>query len=498
MMAKGLPTPLYRAASVREFDRIAIDELGISGSTLMERAGRAAFQVLLDRWPSAQRIAVVCGRGNNAGDGYVLARLAVEKGIEVIVAEVGDPAALGGDALAARKTLGNTGTAPVAFSPQSLAGAAVIVDGIFGTGLDREVKEEWRTAIEVVNATTQSVLALDIPSGLHADTGRVMGESIRAAATLSFIGLKRGSFTGQGREYCGQIHYDDLGVPEGLFERCAADAYLEDVECFPGLLGPRPRDAHKGHFGHVLVVGGESGFCGAARLAAEAALRCGAGLVSVATRTAHAGIVGLGRPEIMCHGVETDEEIRRLMERVSVLAVGPGLGQAAWGRRMLDAALEAQKPLVLDADGLNLLARGNPAVLDSETVITPHPAEAGRLLGVETAAVEADRYEAVEALARKLECVCVLKGAGTLTSAPGGVASYVCRDGNPGMATGGMGDVLTGVVGALMAQGLSAELAARAGVCLHARAGDVAACGGERGTLASDLMTPLRAQVNAL
>jgi NAD(P)H-hydrate epimerase len=498
MMDKGLSTPLYRAASVREFDRIAIDELGIAGSTLMERAGRAAFQVLLEGWPSAGKIAVVCGRGNNAGDGYVLARLAVERGIEVIVAEVGDPAALRGDALAARKTLENTGATPVAFSPQSLDGAAVIVDGIFGTGLDREVEEEWRAAIEAVNAATAPVLALDIPSGLHADTGRVMGESIRAAATVSFIGLKRGSFTGQGRARCGRIHYQDLGVPEGLFERCAADAYLEDVECFHGLLGPRPRDAHKGRFGHVLVVGGESGFCGAARLAAEAALRCGAGLVSVATRTAHAGVVGLGRPEIMCHGVETAEEIHGLMQRASVLAVGPGLGQAPWGRSMLDAALEAQKPLVLDADGLNLFAKGHPAVLGSETVITPHPAEAARLLGVETAAVEADRYEAVEALARKLECVCVLKGAGTLVSAPGGVASYVCRDGNPGMATGGMGDVLTGVVAALMAQAPSAELAARAGVCLHARAGDVAARGGERGTLASDLLLPLRAHVNDL
>jgi NAD(P)H-hydrate epimerase len=165
---------------------------------------------------------------------------------------------------------------------------------------------------------------------------------------------------------------------------------------------------------------------------------------------------------------------------------------------MLDAALEARKPLVLDADGLNLFAKGNPAVFGAETVITPHPAEAGRLLGVETAAVEADRYEAVEALARKLKCVCVLKGAGTLVNAPGGVASYVCRDGNPGMATGGMGDVLTGVVAALMAQGLNAELAARAGVCLHARAGDMAAGETERGTLPSDLMCHLRAHVNEL
>lgn len=496
-MNADLPRLLYRAGTVRELDRIAIEEMRIAGSELMARAGRAAFDLLTGKWPRPARVAVVCGRGNNAGDGYVVARLAADAGMKVDVLELSEPGSLGGDAGQARGQLLEAGVRPASVRGATLAAADVIVDGIFGTGLDRPVEGSWRDAIDLVNDSAAPVLALDIPSGLHADTGQAMGAAVRAAACVSFIGLKRGLFTGRGPDLCGEIHFNDLGVPAALYERVGPDAFLDNLQGFYGLLGPRPRDAHKGRFGHVVVVGGEQGYAGAARLAAEAALRCGAGLVSVATRNAHAHVINAGRYEIMARGADDAGALRPLCDQASVMVVGPGLGRGEWGGRMLEAVLQSQKPAVLDADALNLLAGEKNISLPSGSVITPHPGEAGRLLGTDAASVEADRFSALAALTEKFRCVCVLKGAGTLTGAPGERA-FVCFHGNPGMASGGMGDVLSGVIGALMAQGLDAESAARAGVCLHASAADEAARQGERGMLASDLMPRLRSLVNVL
>lgn len=492
-----LPDRLYRAESVRELDRIAIEALKIPGATLMARAGQAAFEMLRCDWPRTKTVAVVCGGGNNAGDGYVVARLAKEQGMDVRVGEVGDPARLSGDALDARIALDSAGVRPAPFTPHALEGAEVLVDAVFGTGLDRKVEGRWASAIVSLNAASAPILALDIPSGLNADTGRIMGEAVRAAATVSFIGLKQGLFTGDGPDCCGRITFRDLGVPESIYQQRPPDARLDRLEHFHAALGARPRGAHKGRFGHLLVIGGDSGYTGAARLAAEAALRGGAGLVSVASRAAHAHVINAGRPEIMAHGVETKSDLDPLIHRASVIAVGPGLGRSSWAKRMLESALAAKKPLVVDADGLNLLAQKKRVRLSSSGVITPHPGEAGRLLKSSAAEVEADRFAALSSLVERYGCVCVLKGAGTLTAAPDGEV-HVCADGNPGMATGGMGDVLTGVVAALMAQGMTAESAARAGVCMHARAGDLAAGRLERGTLASDLIPYLRVLVNAL
>jgi NAD(P)H-hydrate epimerase len=497
MISSRLPDLLYRAASVRELDRIAIEELNIPGATLMARAGQAAFELLLRSWPLTRTLVVVCGGGNNAGDGYVVARLGKEKDLKVRVAEVGDPARLRGDAQQARLAMQAAGVRPAPYSPRVLDGAEVIVDAVFGTGLDRAVEGRWASAIAGLNAAPAPILALDIPSGLNADTGRVMGEAVRAAATVSFIGLKQGLFTGDGPEHCGRIHFHDLAVPESIYQRHPPDARLDRLEHFETTLGARPRNAHKGRFGHLLIIGGDSGYLGAARLAGAAALRSGAGLVSVASRAAHAHVINAGHPEIMAHGVESASELEPLLARASVIAVGPGLGQSPWAEQLLESALEAGKPLVVDADGLNVLAQNKDARLPAESVITPHPGEAGRLLDSSAAAVEADRFAALSSLVEGYGCACVLKGAGTLTAAPQGEV-HVCADGNPGMASGGMGDVLTGVVGALMAQGLGAETAARAGVCLHARAGDLAAGRLERGTLPSDLMPHLRVLVNVL
>lgn len=491
----SLPRDLYRAADVRELDRTAIETLGIPGSTLMERAGLAAYDALRARWPEARSILVVCGGGNNAGDGFVLARHARADGYAVTVAMLGDPDRLKGDARGAFERMRSAGQDTVKFDAGQPAAADVVVDGVFGTGLDRPVEGGWARALEAIGNAGTPVLALDIPSGLHADTGRVQGVAVRACLTVSFIGLKQGMFTGSGPECCGTLAFSDLGVPPETYAAVSPASRRLDLEGVGRPLGPRSRVAHKDAFGHVLVVGGEQGYSGAARLAGEAAARVGAGLVSVATRAAHAPAMNVARPELMCHPVETPEALAPLLERATVVAVGPGLGRTDWSRAMLDAVLVSATPLVVDADGLNLLAGSD--LRREDWVLTPHPGEAARLLDTTTQGIAEDRFAAVRGLVGRYGGVCLLKGAGTLVADARGVG--VCGHGNPGMASGGTGDVLTGVVAGLLAQGLAPLDAAVVGTCLHGRAGDLAAGeGGERGLLAGDLVARLRGLASAL
>jgi NAD(P)H-hydrate epimerase len=338
------------------------------------------------------------------------------------------------------------------------------------------------------------VLALDVPSGLDADTGTAPGACVHAHATISFVGAKRGLYTGQARDLVGEVRVDALDIPADVLASFAPAARLYTPAHLADGLAPRHANAHKGEHGHVLCVGGEEGMGGAVRLCAEAALRTGVGLASVATRGAGVAALLAVRPEAMTHAVEDGDALRPLAARADVLAVGPGLGQGPWGRSLFEAAIEAGKPLVLDADALNLLA-ASPRPLPNAT-LTPHPGEAARLLEVTTAQVQADRYAAVETLARRFECVVVLKGAGTLVAAPGHTTAVVGA-GNPGMATGGMGDVLTGVIAALQAQRLPPFEAAVYGALLHGAAGDAAAqVDGERGLLPSDLFRHLRRLAN--
>lgn len=488
-----LPYALYRAAQVREFDRIAIQDFGIPGETLMERAGAAAFARARGRWPAVRDLTVVAGQGNNGGDGLVVARHALEAGLRVRVLQVGATDRLGPDAQAARARYLAAGGALAPFDrlPRD---TELLVDGLFGTGLDRPVEGAWAEAIDAVNAHAAPVLALDIPSGLHADTGCVLGRAIRAALTVTFVGLKQGLFTADGPDCCGELAFEGLEVPAAVYGWQLLSARRIDWPRFADLLPPRPRGAHKGRFGHVLVIGGELGMAGASRLAGEAALRVGAGLVSVATRPEHVAALVAGRPELMVHGVSTPEDLRPLLGRATVVAVGPGLGRGAWGRALFGAALRADLPLVVDADALNLLAEGPRQLADA--VLTPHPGEAARLLGVTPADVHADRFAAAAALQERFGGVVVLKGAGSIVRGPGIRPPAVCSAGNPGMATAGVGDVLTGVVAGLLAQGLGADDAAEMGVCVHAAAGDRAAADGERGLIASDLLGPLRALLN--
>ena len=488
-----LPTALYRACDVRELDRLAIEAGGIPGIALMERAGLASWRVLRERWPAARRVSVVAGPGNNGGDGFVVARLAAEDGLSVSVCLTGDAARITGDARTAYRRLPEVlrGVDP---APSLVDDADVVVDALFGTGLTREVEGAAAAAVEGINSGDAPVLALDVPSGIHSDTGRVLGAAVRADVTVSFIGLKQGLFTREGRECGGEILYRDLGVPERVFAAVEPSAGRMAYRDCLGLLGPRGGNAHKGRFGHVLVVGGDHGFAGAARLAGEAAGRTGAGLVSVATRPEHVAALVASRPEMMVHGIESPRGLDPLLDRASVVAVGPGLGRGEWGVSLLERVVAANRALVVDADAINLLARGSvawPGAATRTVVYTPHPGEAGRVLGESVEALESDRFAAVRALAATHPGTWLLKGAGTLV-AEADATPRVCEGGNPGMASGGMGDVLTGVVAALLAQGCSALDAASAGACLHAAAGDEAARGGERGLLAGDVVAALR------
>jgi NAD(P)H-hydrate epimerase len=492
MTANAPANALYTVAQVRALDRHAIDVLGVPGLELMRRAAAAGLASLRRHWPQARAVAVYCGPGNNGGDGFLLGALALDAGLKVVVVALAGQAA--GDAAQAREAYLAAGGEILPLAPQApLPEADVHVDALYGTGLNRPPEPAAAALIERLNACGRPVLALDTPSGLNADTGACPGAAVRAAVTVSFIADKRGLHTGHAADHVGELELETLRLPAALWETQRPDAAL----LVPRSLPPRARAAHKGDNGHVLAVGGEHGTAGAIRMSGEAALRAGAGLVSVATRAENLLALNAARPELMAHGVDGPQALAPLLARASVVAVGPGLGQGAWGHALWLAALDAGKPLVLDADGLNLLAKA-PRRFAQPAVLTPHPGEAGRLLGVATAEVEADRFAAARALAERYGAVVVLKGAGSLVADPDGRLD-VCPWGNPGMASGGMGDLLTGVVAALLAQQLPAGEAARLGVALHARAGDLAAArGGERGLIASDLLEPLRRLLNGL
>ncbi len=485
-------TALYTADQVRGIDRHAIENLHIPGFELMQRAADAAFALLRERWPLARHIVVLAGGGNNGGDAFLLGTLALKAGFTVdAFALAGKP---GADALRARLNFVAAGGRAVdADERTEIPAADVCIDGLFGTGLKRPVLGIAAQLIEKLNASPLPVLALDLPSGLDADSGSQMGTAVRAYATISFVGWKRGQFTADGSDFCGMRTLATLDLPEKAYADFDADAeLLDDSIC--NVLASRRGNVNKSSFGHVLAIGGDTGMGGAIRLSGEAALRCGAGLVSVATRAANVFALNASRPELMAHGVDESAALLPLLERANVVAIGPGMGQSAWGRALFDAMLVSGKPGVIDADALNLLAQ-SPRKLPPGCVLTPHPGEAARLLGSDTMAIQRDRFAAVRELARRHGATVVLKGAGSLVADPDGRV-HVCPWGNPGMASGGMGDLLTGVIAALLAQGLSAGNAARLGVALHARAGDGAAGNAPRGLIASDLLLPLRQLAN--
>jgi len=484
--------PLFDRRAAQALDARATAMLGGDGYALMQRAGQAAWQHLLRQWPQARRLVIVCGPGNNGGDGYVLARLAHYAGHAVQVLHVPDH--VPGAPLAQRAcTEYVSGGGDIAIFPEAIPHADVIVDAMFGIGLTRAPDQAAAALIDAINAQPAPVFALDVPSGIDADLGSAPGKTVSASSTLQFIARHVGLYSGDALERTGVLLLEDLEVPAEAFAGIGPCAELVGSDALNHWLIPRRRNTHKGESGHALCIGGDLGHGGAIVMCAEAALRSGAGLVSVATREVHVPVVLTRRPEAMARAVESGADLGPMLAIADAIAVGPGLGQGEWGRAMLQLALTSDKPLVLDADALNLLA-ASPREL-SGAVLTPHPGEAARLLGIDTPDVQRDRLSAAQAIADSHCAVVVLKGAGTVVAAPNELARVIDA-GNPGMAVGGMGDMLTGVIVALRAQGLSAFDAAGAGALIHGLAGDAAALSGERGLLPTDLYPHLRRLCN--
>jgi len=499
------------AAEMRALDRWTIEH-GTPGHVLMERAGAGAARVLRERLrrPRGPTV-VVCGRGNNGGDGFVVARHLRRGRLPVEVWLAGRPEEVRGDAarmLAAwRKGRGSVHdlTAPggVEALARRLAQAAVVVDGLFGTGLNAPVEGVLAAAIDAINACGAPVLALDIASGLSADTGLPLGTAVRATVSAAFGYPKLGQVVYPGVELTGLLAVVDIGIPAAALAAVAPGVALLEGQEVGRLLAPRPRDAHKGTFGHVLVIAGSRGKTGAALLAAGAAVRSGAGLTTLAVPASlHPVLEGHVREAMTAALPDTGGGAAALGEGAAVDALladraavvcGPGLGLDGPTRALVAHVVRrAGAPLVLDADGLNAVAgTGLLRERAGPTVVTPHPGEMARLLATDASSVQADRLGAARALARAERVVVVLKGARTIVASPDGAAA-VSPTGNPGMASGGTGDVLAGLVGGLLAQGLPPYEAATLGVFAHGAAGDaVASRRGEAGLSASDIIEEL-------
>jgi NAD(P)H-hydrate epimerase len=489
----SLPHSLYRTQQIKDFEGLAAEQAGTTLYGLMKRAGQSAYQVFTQHFPNAKKVLVLTGQGNNGGDGYVFAAIAKDAGINVQLCQIGDAAQLSGDAAEARNAWRIEQGIIDGIEQADFESAEVIVDALLGIGMRGTLRAEYQRLIHKINQTNKPVLSLDIPSGLNADTGYISDVAVNADATISFVGLKQGLFTARSAEYCGEIYFSGLGVEKEFASLCRPTVSKVSYDDVCHSLKPRTRTSHKGFFGKTLVIGGNIGMPGAARLASEAALRCGSGLVKVLTQPENVLTILSGRPELMARGADLNGLDNKDIEQwASVIAIGPGLGRDEWAQKLVDYALVSEVPMVVDADALNLLV-DKPKWKDN-WILTPHPGEAATLLGCSISNIEQDRFSAVRNLQRSFGGIVVLKGAGTLIC--DGKKVYIANVGNPGMASGGMGDVLSGIIAGLLAQGLDSLQASILGVSIHGLAADSAAKSDERGLLASDLFPYIRNLVN--
>lgn len=510
---------LATAAEMREIDRRAMDEYGVPGLILMENAGRevyAAAAAMLggDDAVTGKVAVVLCGRGNNGGDGFVAARHLLLHGARVKVFLAGDPASVSGDARVNLEIWQRLGQKIylerernfIQVLRLALMQTDLVIDALYGTGFRGALKDRAAKLVETVNASGRPVLSVDIPSGVVADTGVIEGAAVRAARTVTFGLGKPGLYLYPGADRAGEVSVAGISLPPVLL--AGGSLFMVDAKMLRGWLSRRSPTAHKGEVGHVLLVAGSQGMAGAARLAAAGALRSGAGLVTLALPASLQPVVAAGLTEAMTVGLpETEtgsiapgaiEALAPYIARANVLALGPGLSTHPQTvdvvRRLV---LETSLPCVVDADGLNALAGVSEGIRARQgrapLVLTPHPGEMGRLTGKPTSEVQSDRLGTAMKSAAAWDAVVVLKGAGTVIAGADGT-TYLNSTGNPGMASGGMGDVLTGVVAALLAQGLAPVQAAAAGVYIHGRAGDLALASlgaVDRGIVAGDLVRAL-------
>jgi len=489
--------PLLSPEAVREIDRHAVETLGLPSLALMENAGAGATHAILARFSDRLgRVVIFGGPGQNGGDAWVVARHLEIRGVKTVPVLVGARDKVRGDAATNLGVLEALGVKVRSADEEDLeavlAGSTLVVDGLFGTGLDRPLEGPFAEVVRAVAKSEAAVVALDIPSGVHGESGAVLGAAVRADLTTTFAAHKRGLYQHPGRALAGEVKLVSIGVAGPAAD--ASDVTLIERADIPRLVPGRAGDAHKGDAGRVWVFAGSPGKSGAALLAGRGALRAGAGLVTLAPRRAAFGAVSGAVTELMSVELSADldaalAEAKAAAPGMDAALIGPGLGLDDFGRSFaLGLARDLVVPLVLDADALTALAQsGRPSLADANgpRVLTPHPGEAGRLLGCTNREVQDDRYEAARRLATLTGATVVLKGAGTIVAAPNG-AMRVCPFGTPALATGGTGDVLAGVVAALLAAGAPAFDAAAAGVALHALAGERAARG-DRGLLASEV-----------
>lgn len=512
---------IVKASEMQELDRLAIQELGIPGVVLMENAGRGASRIFLEHFSPSEkaRVAVLCGRGNNGGDGYVMARYLRLAGLEIAVLVLSELGRISGDALTNLEIIRRMGLeilevpGPDEWRRESKRArdCDYIIDAILGTGLKSPVEGFYRQVIEEVNSLQKAVMAVDIPSGLDADSGRIMGAAIRADLTVTFGFPKLGQLVFPGAGLVGRLARIDIGIPEAIAERVPARYHMIEPEDFiHRFSGERP-DIHKGSRGHLLILAGSTGKTGAAALTATGALRAGAGLVTVGVprslnpilenKLTEAMTVPLAETGDGSLSLRAAEEIARLMEGKSALVIGPGLSTNCETVSLVREIITTSPlPTVIDADGINALAGelGPLAPFREKRILTPHPGEMARLTGRTSAEVQSDRFRTVEDFVRSYGCFLVLKGARTLIGEPDGQI-YLNPTGNPALSSGGSGDVLTGLIGGFLARGWPPAEGALAGVYLHGLAADLLAGKmGQSGLLASELLAVLPELVASL
>lgn len=493
--AARLAQKFYPAQQIRLHEGQAAVASGCDLTTLMERAGKALFDALQQHFPQTKDLLVLCGSGNNGGDGFVVARLAKQAGLNVTLYCNAELQKASSDTQLARQKWLDIEGEIQANLPTTFNSFDLIIDALLGTGIKQAVREPYQTIIAQINQAQRPVISIDIPSGINADTGQVYGQAIQATLTVTFVALKAGLLTGIGKQYCGKLLLDDLGIANQFEQIATSNGTFYQLEHIPPL-PKRQINSYKGHFGRLLCIGGYRTMPGAIRLSANAALRCGAGLVNVLCHPESRVLVHNNLPELILEDDSTT--LQPLLEWADSIIIGPGLSQQQWGKSLFKQVVDYQgkhcKPLVIDADGLTLLAQA-PLTLGHHCILTPHPGEAARLLNCSVNEIETDRLASAQKIAQKYQCQVNLKGAGSVIITDTQLA--ICQDGNPGMASAGMGDTLTGIIGALLAQGLNSADALLHASALHARAGDLAAQkDGEHGMLASDLILFLRQLVN--
>jgi len=502
---------LVTASEMKDMDRLAMDRIGIPGMVLMENAAGGACRVFLEHFnpDHGSHVAVFCGKGNNGGDGFAMARRLSEKGLKVIVICLAPVSQLAGDALVNFEIVERLGLAVIqAATPSELTACSeplresdYIIDGILGTGLNSDVKGIYLDAIQMINASGKKVMSIDIPSGLNADNGRIMGAAVKADLTVTFGYPKLGQILFPGADLAGKLIIIDIGIPEMISSMVASRHCMTEPDDFTDLLKKEKRETHKGDRGHLLVLAGSTGKTGAAAMTALGALRAGAGLVTVGIPSSLNGILEVKLTEAMTEplpetaegtlSIRAKDKILSLAEGKSAIVIGPGLSTNPETARLVrELAVECDLPMLIDADGLNALAE-EPGILnrlDGKKILTPHPGEMAKLTGVKSRDIQLDRLGAAARFIEQHKCCLVLKGARTLISAPG-EKMYINPTGNPALASGGSGDVLTGIIAGLLTRGAPAIKAAIAGAYLHGlAAGLLAEKMGEKGVLASELL----------